>query len=341
MNDCALLNNTILPALEFNGTIKGNCCNDPHITCEKNRITELYLNGSALTGTIPPEISKLSALKKLNLSDNMSLQPAELPNLANLTNLMELTLFDTNIKGEFPGWVTKLPNLYLIDLSNNSLEGTIPDLGSMSQLQYFYIGTNYFVDSFPTWFPKLSNMLEISMDYNQIYGEPFPAISSLTNLQFFSASSCNLTGIVTPDVGNLVNLEFFYLDNNDFYGSIPSEISKLVNLYVLDFSFNHFDTDIPTPVTQMPNYQYFSFNNQTSIKTPDSPKILGLKPAYLYIIAVIICLAIFIGGFLFYRNRKKEKVNQIELTKIEADIVQSHVVRTEFSQDEIEVSPRR
>ncbi|KAJ3272461.1 hypothetical protein HDV01_005530 [Terramyces sp. JEL0728] len=346
-SDCALLNSTILPALQFNGTLTGNCCNDPHIACVKNSITELYLNGTSLTGTIPKELGQLSGLKKLNLSDNMDLKPGVLPNLSSLTNLMELTLFDTNINGNFPSWITNLPNLYLIDLTNNSLEGTIPDLSSMTQLQYFYIGANYFVDTFPAWFPKLSNLQEISLDFNQIVGQPFPAISSLTNLQFFSATSCNLTGQVTPDVGNLVNLEFFYLDNNDLSGPIPKEISKLVNLYVLDFSFNHFDTDIPQEVQQMANYQYFSFSNQTDL-SQETKKVLGLKLEYIYIISVALALLVIIVGFVFFKSRKREKINQMELTEIENSQNSipkneniSHALKPHFSQDEIEVAPRK
>ncbi len=79
------------------------------------RVLELSLRGRGLTGTIPPEISKLTKLRKLDLSSNY-LSGGIAPELGGLVNLQELNLVDNLLTGNIPpemGGLEELTELYI------------------------------------------------------------------------------------------------------------------------------------------------------------------------------------------------------------------------------------
>ena len=78
-----------------------------------------------MTGAIPPELSKLSALKRLDLYHNelTGQVPTELVNLPNLTYL---NLSENELTGEVPAELAGFANLRELDLHFNELTGVIP-----------------------------------------------------------------------------------------------------------------------------------------------------------------------------------------------------------------------
>ena len=97
------------------------------------RVTELFLASRQFTGSIPPELGRLSSLVSLNLSDNEL--AGEIPSeFVGLSGLESLDLSNNELAGEIPSELGNLSNLRLLDLRKNQLSGTMPpDLGQSRQ----------------------------------------------------------------------------------------------------------------------------------------------------------------------------------------------------------------
>ncbi|KDP29241.1 hypothetical protein JCGZ_16630 [Jatropha curcas] len=102
------LNGTVLPLT--------NCTN----------LKLLYLAGNDISGEIPPEISTLKRLLRLDLSDN-NIRGKIPSGLTNLTKLLTLRLQNNELSGKIPDLSKSLPYLKELNLSNNELYGRLPD----------------------------------------------------------------------------------------------------------------------------------------------------------------------------------------------------------------------
>ena len=89
------------------------------------RVSEVNLVSAGLTGGIPPALGELSALWRLDLSDN-DLQGSIPPELGKLSALDYLGLADNQLTGTIPAAFGKLSKLQRMDISNNRLSGDVP-----------------------------------------------------------------------------------------------------------------------------------------------------------------------------------------------------------------------
>ncbi|GAB4856509.1 Leucine-rich repeat receptor-like protein kinase pxc1 [Ancistrocladus abbreviatus] len=85
----------------------------------------IYLSSNDFSGQIPPEISSLHRLLRLDFSDN-NLQGPLPPELSKLTRLLSLYLQNNLLSGEIPDLSHSLPQLKQLNLSNNELYGRLP-----------------------------------------------------------------------------------------------------------------------------------------------------------------------------------------------------------------------
>ncbi|THG04905.1 hypothetical protein TEA_010146 [Camellia sinensis var. sinensis] len=175
----------------------------------------LCLRFCNLTGSIHAEIGTLSKLTLLDLSNNKNLEGLLPLTLGNLTQLVKLRIYYTNITGPIPSCIGQLTNLTYLYLFSNRLDGSIPqEIGMLKSLIY------------------------MSIHDNNLHGLIPSSIGQLTNLIYLYLSSNRINGSIPVEVGDLMQLARLHLTHNLLTGKIPSSIG-------LDLSYNPLNRQIP------------------------------------------------------------------------------------------------
>ncbi|KAL9262254.1 putative inactive receptor kinase [Drosera capensis] len=138
--------------------------------------------------------------------------------------VVRLVLENSDLAGPFPDdTVTKLDQLRVLSLRNNSFTGPIPDLSGLLNLKALFLDHNSFNGSFP------------------------PSISSLHHIRTLDLSHNNLSGPIPASIEYLDRLYSLRLDSNRFNGSIPA--ISISSLEIFNVSDNNLSGPIPVTAT--------------------------------------------------------------------------------------------
>ena len=109
------------------------------VTMENGRVVQLELREFGLTGAVPAEIGRLSALRKLFLGGNqLTSLPAE---IGQLTSLEELGLSGNRLTS-LPAEIGQLTSLTRLHLSGNQLTSVPAEVGQLISLRVLYLDRN-------------------------------------------------------------------------------------------------------------------------------------------------------------------------------------------------------
>ena len=153
----------------------------------------------------------------------------------------------------------------------NNLSGNIPlELGSLSNLTWFYMSSNQLSGSIPPELGNLSNLYWLNLSFNQLSGSIPPELGNLNNLEDLDLQNNQLSGSIPPELGNLSNLWDLYLSSNQLSGSIPAELGTLSNLECLSLDYNQFlSGSIPPELGNLSNLERLDLgSNQLSGSIP-------------------------------------------------------------------------
>ncbi|KAM4080575.1 hypothetical protein ACJW30_11G027800 [Castanea mollissima] len=231
-------------------------------------MTHLDLSDCYFAGNSPSEISHLSKLVSLNLSDNIDMR-IETPNLKrliqNLTHLTELVLYRIDMSSVSTNCFMNLSSsLTSLQLSQSGLKGKFPDnIFHLPNLQMLHVGYNYdLTGSLPTynWSTPLKSLLlsqtEFSINIPNL-------ISNLKSLKKLLVGGCNFIGSWYPTfLSNLTQITSLDLSYNNFGGQCPWSLLNNTGLTLLDLSYNNFIGQLPEVTTNLT--QIFSSNNSSN-----------------------------------------------------------------------------
>ena len=167
------------------------------VTIENGRVVELDLVDFGLTGAVPAEVGRLSALEELDLNDNqLTSLPAEIG---------QLTLLETlNLRGNqltsVPAEIGQLTALLLLDLEENQLTSLPAEIGQLGSLLSLTLEGNQ-LTSLPAEIGQLASLESLTLDHNQLTSLP-------------------------AEIGQLASLKHLYLGDNQLT-SVPAAIREL------------------------------------------------------------------------------------------------------------------
>ncbi|XP_051124930.1 calmodulin-binding receptor kinase CaMRLK [Andrographis paniculata] len=160
--------------------------------------------------------------------------------LRNMPELRSIDLSNNSLTGSVSPSLWLLPRLAEIDLSNNRLGGVAgpskPGSVNSSSLRKIDLSSNRFknfvhLSSFP-------NISFLNLSHNDLqWVSPF-SFTNLTNLEYLDISGCNISGNLRSLSGHRF-LKYLDISSNHFTGDFPNDFPPLDHLQFLNISFNN------------------------------------------------------------------------------------------------------
>ncbi|XP_052200656.1 calmodulin-binding receptor kinase CaMRLK-like [Diospyros lotus] len=217
-----------------------------------------WLHSSNLSCPSPP-VTELS-LSSRNLTGILSWRF-----LRNLSHLQKVDLSNNSLKGSVPGWFWSLQNLVEINLSENRFGGSIGfRTRSSSSIRILNLSTNRFTSL--AFVPAFQNLTVLDVSRNDLRVLP-SGFTNLSKLQHLDISSCNISGN-PKSISNLRSLKYLDVSNNKMTGYFPSDLPPLTGLKFLNLSFNNFTGHIAPDIVQ--RFGKSAFSHAGNFSSPKS-----------------------------------------------------------------------
>ncbi|PIN03018.1 Serine/threonine protein kinase [Handroanthus impetiginosus] len=253
-----------VPLVELD--LSDNEFSGPILEINSTTLGTLNLSSNLISGSLPPSIRncRVVDLSKNLLSDDISV-------LTNWTADLEiLDLSSNSLTGSIPN-LTQFQRLAFLSISNNSLEGNLPSaMGSFPKLNTVDLSSNRLDGLIPHSFFASLTLTNLNLSGNLLTG-PIPlagshaselvVLSSGPPMESLDLSSNALTGGLSSDTGNLGRLKLLNLAYNNLSGTVPNELSRLSGLEYLNLSHNFFSGHIPEKLPSSLKFFDVAYNN--------------------------------------------------------------------------------
>uniref|UniRef100_A0A5B7AKC6 Protein kinase domain-containing protein n=1 Tax=Davidia involucrata TaxID=16924 RepID=A0A5B7AKC6_DAVIN len=262
-------------------------CNWVGVKCNprSNRVSELVLDGFALSGRIGRGLLQLQSIRKLslaknNLTGNISLS------LAQLENLGVIDLSENSLSGPIPGdFFQQCGSLRSISLANNNFSGQIPgSLSSCSTLAAINFSSNQFLGSLPPGIWSLHALRSLDLSNNLLDGEIPKGIEGLNNLRAINLRKNQFLGQIPDGIGGCLLLRSIDFSENSLSGDLPNTMQKLALCTDLNLQKNSFVGEVPEWIGELRSLETldlsenkFSGQVTTSIGLLQSLKVLNIS----------------------------------------------------------------
>ncbi|TMX04768.1 hypothetical protein EJD97_004849 [Solanum chilense] len=243
-------------------------CKWNHVGCSDKRVIRIQIGRLNIQGTLPPEISKLTELERLELQGNNISGP--LPSLSGLSSLQVLLLGENQFSSIPADFFTDMSSLLSVDIDKNPFVGwEIPEsLRNASSLKNFSANSANVIGRIPNFFSpdEFPGLVNLHLAGNNLEGElpssfsgllleslwlngqklngGIDVLSNMTFLKEVWLHSNNFSGPL-PDFSGLKALETLSLRDNAFTGPVPSSLMNLESLKFVNLTNNFFQGPMP------------------------------------------------------------------------------------------------
>ncbi|GJY07080.1 leucine-rich repeat-containing protein [Tanacetum coccineum] len=221
----------------------------------------LDLSSNEIHGQIPRWVGEIGGneLFYVNLSHNFITRVPQFQ----WYGLLELYLQSNLIEGPFPPSICNTIKLWCLDMSNNRFGGLISQcFGKLtSSLRMIDLGNNSFQGSIPSSNNDCESLEGLILKGNQLEGELPRSLSKCRSLSVIDLGNNHLNGTFPGWLGELSELQVLVLKSNKFHGHIQPSLAvefPFPNLQVLDLSHNRF-------VGQLPAKYFQNFNSMKNV----------------------------------------------------------------------------
>ncbi|CAA7022084.1 unnamed protein product [Microthlaspi erraticum] len=222
----------------------------------------------------PLDLSVFSSLKQLSalglsgipLSTTNITSGSEFP-----SHLKYLYLSGCNIT-EFPEFLRDQANLQTLDISNNKIQGQVPNwLWRLQGLEVLFLSSNSLSGFNGSLNPLPGSQIDVlDLSSNAFQG---PLFLPSTVIRYLFASKNNFTGEIPPSVCELTSPSILDLSNNNFNGSIPRclETQMMTSISDLNLHSNSLTGSLPDIFTNAERLRSIDVShNRLHGKLPES-----------------------------------------------------------------------
>ena len=227
--------------------------------CWEHGFHQLVLINNGLVGTISCEVTMLTQLIELTLTENSALGGRITRAISNMTQLETLNLTGNALTGRVPTEIGNFTKLTSLSLADNYFDGPLPlTLANLSLLTDFSIGANGVDDADSVWldsvyrgWPRLTSLEIAANGVERLEFHSFSsAMEQWSSLDTLSMKNVKLSGSIPTVIGSLTNLTTLVLSGCDLNRTIPQALQELTGLQYLDISSNLLDGTVPNELFQ-------------------------------------------------------------------------------------------
>ncbi|XP_050205414.1 probable inactive receptor kinase At5g67200 [Mercurialis annua] len=189
--------------------------------------------------------------------------------------VVRVQLQSYSLRGTFPPYtLSRLGQLRVLSLHNNSLTGPVPDLSSLYNLKSLFLGRNSFSGSFPPSILLLHRLNVLDLSFNNFTGSIPVRLSSLDRLSSLQLQFNQFNDTLPPLNQSL--LVFFNVSGNNLTGPIPLT-PTLSKFHTSSFSLNpDLCGEIINKACNKLRSPFFDSSNATSAASPLSQSATGI-----------------------------------------------------------------
>ncbi|KAF3631150.1 putative CASP-like protein PIMP1-like [Capsicum annuum] len=251
-------------------------------------VNVIDLSLTNLVGSIPTQIGEVHGIRSISLSGNKihGPIPESLCQAANVLQVLDLS--NNSMSGTIRRNLSNFKSLIYLNLGENKLTGSVPkELERVTSLRYLDLNGNEFEGSFPTAIQKFQDLKMLNLAGNRFEGRipNSPVLEIVTKRQTrflvsvysyntgFDVSSNALTGKIPEKIGLLNGIPFLNLSHNNLTGLIPKTIGEMISLESLDLSYNQLTGEITVTLTLLNFLAYLNLSyNNLSGRIPTNPQ---------------------------------------------------------------------
>ncbi|KAF8044346.1 hypothetical protein BT93_A2362 [Corymbia citriodora subsp. variegata] len=243
-------------------------------------LMNLDLSNNKIQGPLPRSLVKCTNLLVLLLSDNkfsdifphwlkvpqlytLNLQSNNFHGRINLTALRlsfpalaylflsnnNFIGWSNNFAGNIPSLICNATKVEMIDLSNNSLTGSLPPCitNFSTHLSVLNLGMNHLEGTIPQSFSWRNSLATLDLSQNQFEGKLLESLTKCDYLEVLDLSDNRIKDTFPGWLGILPQLKVLVLRSNNFNGflDIPRQADLFPKLRILDLSNNKFSSPLP------------------------------------------------------------------------------------------------